>query len=84
MKKTFLILSCSLLLSCETEKPKIEKGDIVSTCIIDSVWYSPPPSTIEFEGTFYYRTTCGNVLTTKARQSYLKGDTITFVKKVKK
>lgn len=84
MKKTFLILTSLFLLSCETKETKIEKGDIVSTCIVDSVWYEQPPSTIEFEGTFYYRTTCGNVLTTKTRQSYLKGDTITFVKKVKK
>lgn len=84
MKKTFLILTSLILLSCETKEKKIEKGDIVSTCVVDSVWYSPPPSTIEFEGTFYYRTTCGNVLTTKTKQSYLKGDTITFVKKVKK
>lgn len=84
MKKTFLILTSLFLLSCETKETKIEKGDIVSICIVDSVWYEQPPSTIEFEGTFYYRTTCGNVLTTKTRQSYLKGDTITFVKKVKK
>jgi len=84
MKKILLILSCSLILSCETEKPKIEKGDIVSQCIVDSVWYEKPLSTIDFEGKFFYRTSCGNTLTSRMRQSYQKGDTITFVKKLKK
>lgn len=84
MKKILLILSCSLILSCETEKPKIEKGDIVSICIIDSVWFEPSKSTLDFEGKFNYITSCGNKLTTRGKQYYQKGDTITFVKKVKK
>ena len=67
-----------------TEKPKIEKGDIVSICIIDSVWFEPSKSTLDFDGKFNYITSCGNKLTTRGKQYYQKGDTITFVKKVKK
>ena len=84
MKKTFLILSCLFLLSCETKEMKIEKGDIVSICIVDSVWLKPSVSTLDFEGKFYYKTSCGNTLVTRGKQYYQKGDTITFVKKVKK
>ena len=81
MKKLILLLSVITLISCNEEKPKIEKGDLVSICVIDSIWMKEPMSALEVEPRFYYRTTCGNVLTTRMRQTYSKGDTITFVKK---
>lgn len=84
MKKLILLLSVITLISCSEEKPKIEEGDLVSICVIDSVWIERPVSTIDFEPKFNYRTTCGNVLTSRIRQTYSKGDTITFVKKNKK
>lgn len=81
MKKLILLLPFFLLTSCKEEKPKIEKGDLVSICVIDSVWIQRPISTLEIEPKFNYRTTCGNIITSRTRQVYSKGDTITFVKK---
>lgn len=84
MKKIFIILTGLILLSCDTKEMTIEKGDIVSICIVDSVWTKQSLSTLDYEPTFYSKTTCGNILTSKGRQVYQKGDTITFVKKLKK
>ena len=83
MKKLILLLSVITLISCNEEKPKIEKGDLVSICVIDSIWVKEPITTLEVEPRFYYRTTCGNVLTSRTRQVYSRGDTLTFVKKNK-
>ena len=84
MKKVILILSSVILLSCERKVTTIEDGDIVSICVVDSVWCKQPVSTLEFEPTYFYRTTCNNTLITKTYQAYQKGDTIKFVKKNKK
>jgi len=81
MKKLILLLPFFLLTSCNEEKPKIEEGDLVSYCVVDSVWIEKPISTLDVEPKFKYRTTCGNILTSRMRQFYSKGDTITFVKK---
>lgn len=84
MKKVILILSSVILLSCERKVTTIEDGDIVSICVVDSVWCKQSVSTLEFEPTYFYRTTCNNTLITKTYQAYQKGDTIKFVKKNKK
>lgn len=84
MKKIFILLTVSFLLSCNKKEMKIEKGDVVSTCVVDSVWVKQPISTLEFEYRYCYSTTCGNKGYTKGRQVYCIGDTILFVKKFKK
>lgn len=81
MKKLFLIISSLFLLSCTDNNMVIEDGDIVSICIVDSVWSKQPISTLEFEPTYYYKTSCNNTLVTRAYQAYQVGDTIKFVKK---
>lgn len=78
-----LLFSTMFLVACNFEQPKIEPGDVVTKCIIDSVWIVPPKSTLDFDLRYYYLTDCGNTLTTYNRQVYKIGDTITYVKKLK-
>lgn len=81
MKKIFYLL-CFVLISC-TDKNKIEPGDIVKKCVIDSSSVSPPRSTINPDPVFTYYTNCGEILTTNRSGTYHIGDTITYVYKKK-
>jgi hypothetical protein len=79
----FLFFGLIILTSCE-DFGKIEKGDIVKHCIIDTVFVTQSPSTIEPGNRYHYRTDCGQVLTTRRNDVYKIGDTITYVYKKKK
>ena len=71
------------LTGCETHN-KIEPGDKVVKCVIDSMSMEGPRSTIEIENRYYYYTKCGQRIITMRNDVYKIGDTITYVyKKVK-
>jgi len=79
---TIIILVLITLLAISiagcSEVPKIEPGDKVEKCVIDSVYVTNSRSTIEPESIYHYKTSCGYVLVTK-RNAYKIGDTITYV-----
>jgi len=80
-------LSMSLLISILNRKNdfKIEEGDIVKRCVIDSMFITDSPSTIEPGNRYHYRTTCGQTIVTRRNEVYHIGDTITYVyKKISK
>lgn len=81
MKKIFIVLFSLFIISCDKEKVD---GEVILTCVIDSVWVKKPKSTIEYEIVFYYKTDCGNTLTTRRHMTYQKGDTIFYKVKIKK
>jgi hypothetical protein len=81
--KNILLTLPLLLFGCSFEKPKIEEGDFVLKCVVDSVWIERPKSTLDFGISFHYRTDCNTFLTTREGQYYHIGDTITYVKKKK-
>lgn len=81
--KTILFFGLILLTSCENFG-KIEPGDIVKKCVIDTMYITDSPSTIEPGNRYHYRTDCGQVLTTRRNDVYKIGDTITYVYKKKK
>jgi|688.fasta_scaffold1959394_1 hypothetical protein len=69
--------------SC-SEKPKIEKGDVVVKCIVDSVWVKQSPSTITIHPIHYVKTSCGETHIVNNSRFYHKGDTISYVYKKQK
>jgi hypothetical protein len=69
-----------LLTGCKN-KNKIEPGDKVVKCVIDSVSTEGPRSTIEPYVRYYYYTKCGERLITNRDDIYKIGDTITYVYK---
>jgi hypothetical protein len=78
-----LIVILGILISGCGEVPKIEAGDKVEKCVIDSVYITNSRSTIEPELIYHYSTSCGYEIITK-RNAYKIGDTITYVfKKIK-
>jgi hypothetical protein len=77
MNKLFLLL---FLTSCQ-KFPIIEEGDIVKKCVIDSMFITDSPSTIEPGNRYHYRTDCGEVFMTKRNDIYKIGDTLTYVYK---
>jgi hypothetical protein len=81
--KNILLTLPLFLFSCSFEKPKIEVGDVILKCVVDSVWIEGPKSTLDFDVSFHYRTDCNTFLTTREGQYYHIGDTITYVKKKK-
>ena len=81
--KILSILTISLV-ACDFKKPKIEANNKVTKCVVDSFWVESPKSVLDFEDIYHYRTSCGNFLTTRHRQVFNIGDTITYVKKSKK
>lgn len=61
-----------------TKNMKINEGDSVVQCVVDSTWSSGSRSTIQPDNIYYFRTKCGN--THCANKSlYEVGDTITYV-----
>ncbi len=80
-------LSMSLLIAILNRKNdfKIEEGDIVKHCVIDSMFVTDSPSTIEPGNRYHYRTNCGQTFVTRRNDVYKIGDTLTFVyKKISK
>jgi hypothetical protein len=68
--------------SCN-QKPKIENGDLVVKCVVDSVWVKKSPSTLEIEPSWYIKTSCGEIHKVNKIHLYHIGDTITYVYKKK-
>ena len=69
-----------LVTSCNTP-PKIEPGDKVVKCVIDSMEVKEPHSTIEPNNQYFYYTNCGTHIITTRNDVYKIGDTITYVYK---
>jgi len=80
MKKLFLIFGTIFIISCCDKKSLNDDKEVLFTCVVDSVWVKKPNSSIEYDIVFYYKTDCGNVLTTRQKMIYSKGDTITYLK----
>ena len=81
----FLIIGllAFLLTGCENHN-KIEPGDKVVKCVIDSTSIEGPRSTIEPYVRYCYYTKCGQRIVTNRSDIYKIGDTITYVyKKIK-
>ena len=68
------------LTSCGKPKNKIEKGDIVQKCQIDSVNVLPQHSTIEPDRKCEYFTSCGSRIVSH-EGAFRVGDTVTYVYK---
>ena len=60
---------------------KIEDGDIVKRCVIDTFYVTESPSTIEYGKRYHYSTDCDEFVITKRNDVYKIGDTITYVYK---
>jgi hypothetical protein len=76
-----LIGLAALLIEGCNSKPKIEPGDKVVKCVIDSMSMEGPHSTIEVNNQYHYYTNCGERVTTNRDDVYHIGDTITYVYK---
>ena len=79
----FVTLFSIVVTSCNGERYKIEDGDKVIKCVIDTQYVEPPKSDIEIEPTYVYITDCGNRIVTRRGDVYSIGDTITYVYKKK-
>lgn len=73
-----VVIILGVLISGCGEVPKVEPGDEVEKCVVDSVYTTNSRSTIEPESIYHYKTSCGYVVVTK-RNTYKIGDTITYV-----
>jgi hypothetical protein len=62
-------------------KSKIENRDVVKKCVIDTMYVTESPSTIEYGKRYNYKTSCDEVLLTKRNNIYEIGDTLTFIYK---
>lgn len=72
-----------VLTGCENRN-KIEPGDKVVKCVIDSSWVKQPVAINELTPKYYYKTECGQAFSTDRDDIYKIGDTITYVyKKIK-
>jgi hypothetical protein len=72
-----------LLSGCENRN-RIEPGDKVVKCVIDSAWVKQPVAINELTPKYYYKTDCGEKFSTDRSDIYKIGDTITYIyKKVK-
>jgi len=78
-----VVISCFYLSLIYLTPKKIENGDIVKKCIIDSMFVTESTSTIEYGKRYHYVTDCDEFVITKRSDVYDIGDTITFVYKKK-
>ena len=76
-----LIFMGLTLFSLSHTHPKIEEGDIVKKCVIDTFYVTESPSTIEYGKRYHYSTDCDEFVITKRNDVYKIGDTITYVYK---
>lgn len=80
MKKLFWLL-IPIFVSCENPF-KIEHGDTIKYCVIDTMFITESPSTIEPGRIYHYGTNCDKItITTRRNDVYEIGDTITYVYK---
>lgn len=80
MRLIFLILITLILTSC-SEFPKLEEGDTIKKCVIDTMIITESPSTIEYGNVYHYITDCGYRISTRRNTIYKVGDTITYIYK---
>lgn len=79
----FIGIIAFVLTGCENRN-KIEPGDKVVKCVIDSSWVKQPVAINELTPKYYYKTECGQSFSTDRGDIYKIGDTITYVyKKIK-
>jgi hypothetical protein len=78
-----LILGLVLIASILEKKSsnKIGEGDAVKKCVIDTMYVTESPSTIEYGKRYNYKTSCDEVILTKRNNIYEIGDTLTFIYK---
>jgi hypothetical protein len=78
-----LILGLVLIASILEKKSsnKIGEGDVVKQCVIDTMFVTESPSTIEYGKRYNYKTSCDEVILTKRNNIYEIGDTLTFIYK---
>lgn len=76
-----LIFFVVTIISVSNTSPKIEEGDIVKKCVIDTFYVTESPSTIEYGKRYHYSTDCDEFVITKRNDVYKIGDTITYVYK---
>jgi hypothetical protein len=82
MKNFVLILTFGLIyLLTSCDGPKIEPGDKVVKCTIDSTSIQLPQSVMDIEPKYCYYTKCGQRIITSRKNAYKIGDTITYVYK---
>jgi hypothetical protein len=77
-----VIIFAILFVSC-VDSPKIEQGDRVENCIIDTFYRLPQISVMDIEPKYRYTTDCGFKFTTTRNDVYKIGDTIKIVYKKK-
>jgi len=75
---SFFVLT---FISVSRQHPKIEDGDIIKKCVIDTFYITQSPSTIEYGNRYHYITDCDEFVITKRNDVYKIGDTITYVYK---
>lgn len=79
----FVTLFSIVITSCNGNRYKIEDGDNVVKCIIDTQYVMEPQSVLDVDPTYVYITDCGNKIFTSRGDVYSIGDTITYVYKKK-
>ena len=79
-----LFLVAVLFVGCSNSKNKIEPGDLVIKCVVDSTWTKQGPATIPVEPNHYIKTSCGEIHKVNNPNVYHIGDTITYVYKKQK
>jgi hypothetical protein len=79
----FIILGivATLITGCNTSANRIEPGDLVIKCVVDSSWTKQGPGTIPVEPNHYVRTSCGEIHKVNNPNVYHIGDTIIYVYK---
>ena len=77
-------LVATLLTGCSKPSNRIEPGDLVIKCVVDSTWTKQGPATIPVEPNYYIKTSCGEIHKVNNPNVYHVGDTITYVYKKQK
>jgi hypothetical protein len=80
MKKLIYLLSLLILSSC-VDKPGITKNDLVKKYVIDSITKNPQIYFMDYDPSYYVHLSSGDKFTTKRKDIYKVGDSITYVYK---
>jgi len=78
-----VVIFAMIFVGCENSN-KIEPGDRIEKCVIDSFEVKQPVSVAEFEQSYIYYTNCGTRIISRSSGAYKIGDTITYVYKKNK
>jgi hypothetical protein len=79
----FISFVAFLLVGCQNQN-RIEPGDKIVKCVIDSAWVKQPIAINELTPKYFYKTNCGDKFSTDRPDVYKVGDTVTYIyKKVK-